>query len=225
LFGLYTIPIWENITFQRKGIPMSVAIQQSFVDAEDWKSSFISFISNRLDELEGNFPMESITDISKSLFQNRSEIMGQAALALIEKKFSHLLDQRVCECPHCHRRIKAKSEKVRMKPQTDDAKDQIEKTLRYLDERKDMVNYGSLKRGGFHIGSGGIESSNKFIANVRLKRSGAWWYPSNANNILKLRCAKYNKTFDRIMEKRKLRMKQRFAYEQRPNLHLIADNA
>ena len=92
---------------------MSVAIQQSFVDAEDWKSSFISFISNRLDELESNFPMESITDISKSLFQNRSEIMGQAALALIEKKFGHLLDQRVCECPHCHRRIKAKSEKVR----------------------------------------------------------------------------------------------------------------
>jgi hypothetical protein len=104
-------------------------------------------------------------------------------------------------------------------------KDQIDKTLRYLEERRDMVNYGSLKRGGFHIGSGGIESSNKFIANVRLKRSGAWWYPSNANNILKLRCAKYNKTFDRIMEKRKLRNKQRTACEQRPHLQLIADNS
>jgi hypothetical protein len=101
----------------------------------------------------------------------------------------------------------------RMKPQTDEAKDQIQKTVRYLSERKDMVNYGSLKRGGYHIGNGGIESSNKFIANVRLKRSGAWWYPSNANNILKLRCAKYNKTFDRIMEKRTLRIKQCVAGE------------
>ena len=72
---------------------MSVAVQQSFIDAGDWKSSFLSFISNRLDELESNFSMEFITDISKSLFQNRSEIMGQAALALIEKKFGHLLGQ------------------------------------------------------------------------------------------------------------------------------------
>ena len=113
----------------------------------------------------------------------------------------------------------------RMKPRTDEAKDQIQKTVRYLSERKDMVNYGSLKRGGYHIGSGGIESSNKFIANVRLKRSGAWWYPSNANNILKLRCAKYNKTFDRIMKKRKLRINQCVAGEQRVHLHLVADNS
>jgi hypothetical protein len=113
----------------------------------------------------------------------------------------------------------------RMKPQTDAAKEQIEKTARYLDERKDMINYGSLKRGGYHIGSGGIESSNKFIANVRLRRSGAWWYPSNANNLLKLRCAKYNKTFDRIMEKRKLRIKQSVAGEKQFHLHLIADNS
>ncbi|MCJ7539621.1 MAG: ISKra4 family transposase [Desulfobacterales bacterium] len=113
----------------------------------------------------------------------------------------------------------------RMKPISDEAKDQIDKTVGYLEERKDMVNYGSLKRGGFHIGSGGIESSNKFIANVRLKRSGAWWYPSNANNILKLRCAKYNKTFDRIMENRKVKIKQNRTCEHRPNLHLIADNS
>ena len=473
---------------------MSVAVQQAFLDAEDWKSSFLSFVSNRLDEIESGFPMESITDISKSLFQNRSEIMGQAVLALIEKKFGHLLDQDFCQCPHCHQWIKAQSEKVRreidtvvgpvtlyrpyfyckrcgfgfyplddalglsprkvqsdiqeleawlaaempyetvsealercagiqlsnhhvhdvvneiagdiqlldvcpdraqihrkieqlskdrfrrpvlmigidgahaptrpepsprkgkrgkgewkevkgfrmyllddkkmvhliswhqiasdkalandllqikqaglipedkvriavigdgapwiwnrireiypdakkvldffhcsqylhdlanaqygknsqkarewveatltrlsmnnadqiiagikrMKPRTDEAKDQIQKTVRYLSERKDMVNYESLKRGGYHIGSGGIESSNKFIANVRLKRSGAWWYTSNANNILKLRCAKYNKTFDRIMEKRKLRINQCVAGEQRVHLHLVADNS
>lgn len=471
---------------------MLAAAQQASID--DWKSSFLSFVSNRLDEIEKDYPMESITDISKSLFQNRSQIMGQGALALIEKKFGHLLDQQYCECPSCNRRIKAKSEKVRrkidtvvgpvtlyrpyfycktcsfgfyplddalglsnrkaqadiqeleawlaaempyetasealercagiqlsnhhahdvvneiaadiqlldvcpdktevhrkideisegrfrrpvlmigidgahaptrpepsprkgkrgkgewkevkgfrmyllddkqivhliswhqiendkalandlvqikqaglipednvricaigdgapwiwnriqeiypnakkvldyfhcseylhdlanaqygknsqkarewveatlcrlfmnnadqiiagikrMKPRSEEAKDQINKTVGYLDKRKDMVNYGSLKRGGFHIGSGGIESSNKFISNVRLKRSGAWWYPSNANNILKLRCAKYNKTFDRIMENRKMKLKKSRTGEQRPKLHLVADNS
>jgi len=113
----------------------------------------------------------------------------------------------------------------RMKSKSDAAKEQIEKTVRYLSERLEMINYGSLKRGGYHIGSGGIESSNKFISNVRLKRSGAWWYPTKANNILKLRCAKYNKTFDRIMENRIKKDQQNRTCEQRPKLRIIVDNS
>ena len=64
---------------------MLAAVQQTSVGTEDWKSSFLALISDRLDEIEKEYPMESISDISKSLFQNRSEIMGQAALTLIEK--------------------------------------------------------------------------------------------------------------------------------------------
>lgn len=472
---------------------MLAAVHQTVFDAQDWKSDFLSFVSDRLDQIERDCKMDSITDISKSLFQNRSEIMGQAVLALIEKKFGYLLDQEYCECALCNRRIKARPEKVRreidtvvgavtlyrpyfyckscsfgfypldealgltngkiqadiqeleawlaaempyetavetlercagiklsnhhahdvvnkiaddvgildvcpdateiqckidllaegrhrrpvlmigldgahaptrpepsprkgkrgkgewrevkgfrmylidndrivhliswhqiksdkdiaddllkmkqaglipedkvricvigdgapwiwnrikeiypnakkvldyyhcseylhdlanaqfgknsqkarewveatltrlfmndadrmivdikrMKPESDAAKDQIEKTVRYLTDRKDMINYGSMKRGGFHIGSGAIESSNKFIANVRLKRSGSWWYPTNANNILKLRCSKYNNTFDQIMENRKMKLKQKSVSKQRPKLHLIIDN-
>ena len=113
----------------------------------------------------------------------------------------------------------------RMKPTSDSAKEQIDKTIRYLSQRKDMINYGSLKRGGYHIGSGGIESSNKFISNVRLKRSGAWWYPTNANNILKLRCAKYNGTFDRIMVDRRVKNNPKKSHEKLPTLRLIVDNS
>jgi hypothetical protein len=43
-----------------------------------------------------------------------------------------------------------------------------------------------------------MESANKFICHVRLKRSGAWWYEDNSNQMLALRCAKYNGTFDRV---------------------------
>jgi hypothetical protein len=32
---------------------------------------------------------------------------------------------------------------------------------------------------------------------VRLKHSGAWWYVTNPNQMLALRCAKYNGTFVR----------------------------
>jgi hypothetical protein len=77
---------------------------------------------------------------------------------------------------------------------------EITDLIAYLTRNKHRVNYGKAKRGGYHIGSGAIESANKFVGNVRLKRSGAWWYPSHANNVLKLRCAKYNGTYDRVME-------------------------
>ena len=59
------------------------------------------------------------------------------------------------------------------------------------------------------MGSGGIESANKFICHVRLKRSGAWWYVTNANQMLALRCAKYNGTFDRVFEHYRQRIQDR----------------
>ena len=473
---------------------MPAAVQATGIVSEDWKSEFLSFVSNRLDQIEKDYQMESMDDISKSLFINRSDIMGQAALALVEKKFGHLLNQQYCQCPHCHRRIKAKPEKVkrevqvlvgsvvlyrpyfycnicrsgfypldealglsnrkiqpdiqeleawlaaempyetayetlnrcagielsnhhihdvtneiaqdleildvcpakeevqhqidtisegkfrrpilmigidgahaptrpepsarkgprgkgewkevkgfrlylldgkkivhliswhqikndkelaadllrikqadmipedkvricaigdgapwiwnrikelfpgakmvldyyhcseyiyalahaqygkdsqkgrewieatltrlfcnqadqviaeikRMEPTSEAAKEQIEKTAGYLTKRRETIDYGSLKRGGYHIGSGGIESSNKFISNVRLKRSGAWWYPTNANNILKLRCAKYNGTFDKIIEKFKQKHKRKNVEEKYKKIRLVVDNS
>ena len=88
-----------------------------------------------------------------------------------------------------------------IKPASATAEEKIDGVIRYLLNHEAGVSYGKAKRGGYHIGSGAIESANKFIGHVRLKRSGAWWYQSYANNILKLRCAKYNGTYDRIVRK------------------------
>lgn len=88
-----------------------------------------------------------------------------------------------------------------MKGRTDIDQEKIDRFRTYLRNHCHQMNYDSLKRGGYHIGSGAIESANKFIGHTRLKRSGAWWYVKNANNILKIRCAKYNGTYDRIIEK------------------------
>ncbi len=88
----------------------------------------------------------------------------------------------------------------RMKPVSAEAGKQISTTIQYLSKHRGRLDYGTARRGGYHIGSGAIESANKFVAHVRLKRSGAWWYPSKANNILKLRCARANGTFDRVVK-------------------------
>lgn len=87
-----------------------------------------------------------------------------------------------------------------MKPKDEEAGEEIRKLWGYLKENQERVKYRALRRKGYPIGSGGIESANKFISHVRLKRSGAWWYVEQANKMLALRCAKYNGTFPEVFD-------------------------
>jgi hypothetical protein len=86
----------------------------------------------------------------------------------------------------------------RMQAQSDEAAKAITNCWDHLNEHRGRTTYQKLRRGGYPLGSGGIESSNKFICHVRLKRSGAWWYEVNSNQMLALRCAKYNGTFAQV---------------------------
>ena len=73
-----------------------------------------------------------------------------------------------------------------MSPKSDKAKEKIEKAIGYLTIHKNRAPYGTAKQAGYHIGSGAIESANICICHDRLKKSGAWWYIANSNNILRL---------------------------------------
>jgi len=95
----------------------------------------------------------------------------------------------------------------RMQPANDAARECIRKTANYLSANKARFNYHGARRGGYAIGSGGIESANKFICHVRIKRSGAWWLVSNCNNMLKLRCALVNGTFEELFDNHATREK------------------
>ncbi len=63
----------------------------------------------------------------------------------------------------------------RMKPTDAQAAEEIAKLISYLQRHQERLDYRFARKGGYPIGSGGIESANKFICHVRLKRSGAWW--------------------------------------------------
>jgi hypothetical protein len=86
----------------------------------------------------------------------------------------------------------------RMQPASEEALKAIDNCWIYLSEHRDRTDYRTFRRGGYPLGSGGMESSNKFICHVRLKRSGAWWYEESSNQMLALRCAKYNGTFEQV---------------------------
>src|ERR671914_1959766 len=63
----------------------------------------------------------------------------------------------------------------RMQPTDAYAAQEIAKLIAYLQRHQERLDYRFARKGGYPMGSGGIESANKFICHVRLKRSGAWW--------------------------------------------------
>jgi hypothetical protein len=87
---------------------------------------------------------------------------------------------------------------LRMMPRSPAAEDAIRGLSIYLAGQTGRVGYAELRRRGLPRGSGGIESANKLICHVRLKRSGAWWLAANGNAMLRIRCALYNGTFTQI---------------------------
>jgi hypothetical protein len=91
----------------------------------------------------------------------------------------------------------------RMKPASPEAEEEIRKLIGYLKNNAHRINYRSCRRGQYPRGSGGIESANKFICHVRMKRSGAWGYVINGNKMLRLPCAFYNDTFDEVFARYK----------------------
>jgi hypothetical protein len=96
----------------------------------------------------------------------------------------------------------------RMQPTSDEATQAMANGWAYLDAHRGRTNYRQFRRGGYPLGRGGIESSNKFICHVRLKRSGAWWYEVNSNQMLALRCAKYNGTLDQVFMRYQQRLRE-----------------
>lgn len=95
----------------------------------------------------------------------------------------------------------------RMQGSSEEAQQAITNCWAFLDKHRGRTYYRQLRRGGYPLGSGGIESSNKFICHTRLKRSGAWWYETNGNQMLALRCAKYNGTFDQVFVRHQERLR------------------
>lgn len=86
----------------------------------------------------------------------------------------------------------------RMEPRSPQAAEEIRKLVGYLTAQSERLGYDELRRRGLPRGSGGIESANKLICHVRLKRSGAWWLEGNGNAMLRIRCAIYNGTFPQV---------------------------
>ena len=74
----------------------------------------------------------------------------------------------------------------------------------YYMNNKDNMNYPEYRRKGYNIGSGAIESANKYIVAQRLKLSGMQWTSSHANAIIHLRSKYFENNWDKFWEDMKM---------------------
>ena len=86
----------------------------------------------------------------------------------------------------------------RMRPMANEAAQAMTNGWDSRNAHRGRTVYRTRRRGGYPLGSGGIESAHKCSCHGRLKRSGAWWYAANSNHLFALRCAKYNGTLDQV---------------------------
>ena len=63
----------------------------------------------------------------------------------------------------------------------------IQKSLAYLEKRRDHIEYARFQALGYPIGSGSVESANKLVVEARLKGAGMHWAPGHVNPMLALR--------------------------------------
>ena len=87
-----------------------------------------------------------------------------------------------------------------LQPRDSQAAEAIRKLMGLLRNRERRLHDRTARKGGYPIGSGGLEAANKCMSHGRLKRSGAWWYVETANQMLAWRCAKDNGTFESVFE-------------------------
>jgi len=76
--------------------------------------------------------------------------------------------------------------------EVDDDQAPVRRCHRYLIGRRNQLNYREALANDLPIGSGEIESAHRYIAQLRLKRPGAWWRVEHAEYMLALRINRRN---------------------------------
>ena len=94
----------------------------------------------------------------------------------------------------------------RMRPYTEpdsvpDNKAPVRRCIRYITNRPGQFHYKESEEKGLPIGSGEIESANRYIVQKRLKTAGAWWKENNAQNMLSLRVLRANGDWESYWKK------------------------
>ena len=79
-----------------------------------------------------------------------------------------------------------------------DVRKKLQNLYNYLSTHRDHIDYARFKELGLPIGSGMVESTCKWLIQQRFKGVGMRWSEDGFNNLLHLRLAWVNGTFDTL---------------------------
>jgi len=88
-------------------------------------------------------------------------------------------------------------EQLKDKQELRSRKEFIDEKLKYFMNNKEKMRYEMYKEKGLCIGSGAIESANKYVVQRRLKQAGMKWDEENANYMAHLRAEYINGEFEK----------------------------
>jgi hypothetical protein len=78
-------------------------------------------------------------------------------------------------------------------------RERLGSVLRYLDKRKDRINYADLLQRDLEISSGPVEGAVKNIIGKRCDHGGMRWIKERAEALLQLRCIEANGDWERFL--------------------------
>jgi hypothetical protein len=84
----------------------------------------------------------------------------------------------------------------RLEPENSAQETPVRDAHRYLDQRKENLDYQGARKRNLPIGSGEIESAHRHLIQKRLKLSGSWWKETNAQALITLRTARANQCWE-----------------------------
>ena len=91
---------------------------------------------------------------------------------------------------------------LRVASQSKSASQIVMPNVKYYLRRIDKMRYAYFRHRGYFIGSGAVESANKYLVAARLKLAGMKWTQRGAHAILKFRERIYDQTWATFWQKR-----------------------
>jgi hypothetical protein len=92
----------------------------------------------------------------------------------------------------------------RMRPWKQALCDALAQLIGYVERNRTRIRYQELWQCGLAVGSGAVEGACKHVIQSRFKRAGMCWKPPGFLNVLALRIARLNGTFQAFWASRRL---------------------
>lgn len=153
-------------------------------DGAKWISNVVNEYFPRATHILDLFHVkEHVGEFAKVLFNNNAEKVKEWSDKLIEKIEASRIDEVLKELEiYKDRKFPAG----------------VTNLYNYIQNHKSCMDYKIYKEKGYFVGSGAIESANKYVIQNRLKLQGMRWDTISANYMLALKMCKESCTWDRV---------------------------